>query len=312
MSKLVNGHWLGEGHLAGSGSLVREPTPIQGRVTADGSSGFRAESGRYHLYVSLACPWSHRALLMRRLKGLEYAISLSIVHPHLGDDGWEFREGQGTIPDPIQGARFLRDLYLKAHPDYTGPVTVPVLWDKQTETIVCIESRSLLRDLSREFGGYARQNVDYCPPDLTAEIDREIDLLYAPVNKGVYRTGLATTQAAYDQAVGELFDALDRYEARLRTQRFLLGSRLTEADICFFTTLVRFDLVYHYLFNCNLRKIADCPELSRYLDELYTLPGVAELCDFSHIKEHYYTSYPRIHPTRIIPRGPSVAFSRLP
>jgi putative glutathione S-transferase len=224
----------------------------------------------------------------------------------MGDDGWEFREAPGTIPDTVNGARFLRDVYVKARADYTGRVTVPVLWDKKTSTIVCNESRAVLRMLDHEFQALATRDVDYCPPELQVEVDREIDALYKPVNNGVYRAGFATKQAAYEQAVDELFAALDGYDERLAKQRYLLGSKLTEADICLFTTLLRFDPVYHYHFKCNLRKIVSYPQLSNYLRELYQLPGVAELCDLGHIKEHYYTSHPRINPSRIIPKGPPV------
>ena len=307
MGKLIAGRWSNEWYDADAkGRFVRDETKFHDRVTADGSSGFEAEPERYHLYVSLACPWAHRTLIARRLKGLERGISLSVVHPHMGDDGWEFRDAPGTIPDTVNGARYLHEVYTKAKPDYTGRVTVPVLWDRKRRTIVCNDSRRVLRMLSREFDAFAENRVTLCPPELEAQIDREIDALYEPVNNGVYRAGFASTQEAYDEAVTLLFGALDGYERRLDRHRYLLGNAFTEADICFFTTLLRFDPVYHYHFKCNVKRVADYPNLSSYLRDIYQKPGVASLCDLSHVKEHYYTSHPKLNPTRIIPKGPVI------
>jgi putative glutathione S-transferase len=256
--------------------------------------------------VSLACPWAHRALLGRRLKRLESVISVSIVHPHMGDNGWQFADYPGAVPDTVNGAKYLHEVYTKAKKDYTGRVTVPVLWDKQQQTIVCNDSRMILRMLTREFEAFADRSKDLCPRELEEQIDREIDALYGPVNNGVYRAGFATKQSAYEEAVRDLFEALDAYEERLRRQRYLVGSRFTEADICFFTTLLRFDAVYHYHFKCNIRRILDYPALFAYLRDIYQMPGVAELCNFDHIKRHYFTSHPQLNPNGIVPVGPLV------
>jgi putative glutathione S-transferase len=307
MGKLVDGVWTNEWYAADDrGHFVRDETRFHNTVMADGSNGFAAEPKRYHLYVSLACPWAHRTLLGRRLKRLESVISISIVHPHMGENGWEFRDYPGSAPDSVNGAKYLYEIYTRAKKDYTGRVTVPVLWDKQQETIVCNDSRMILRMLTREFEEFADRSRDLCPRDLEAAIDAEIDALYRPVNNGVYRAGFATKQSAYEEAVRELFKALDGYEDRLRQQRYLLGSRFTEADICFFTTLLRFDPVYYFHFKCNVRRILDYPALFAYLRDIYQMPGVAELCNFDHIKHHYFTSHPRVNPNGIIPVGPLV------
>jgi putative glutathione S-transferase len=254
----------------------------------------------------LACPWAHRTLLGRRLKRLESAISISVVHPHMGENGWELRDYPGTVPDTVNGAKYLYEIYTKAKKDYTGRVTVPVLWDKQQETIVCNDSRMILRMLTREFEEFADRSHDLCPRDLETAIDAEIDALYGPVNNGVYRAGFATKQSAYEDAVRQLFAALDGYEDRLRRQRYLLGSRFTEADICLFTTLLRFDPVYYFHFKCNVRRVLDYPALFAYLRDIYQMPGVAELCNFDHIKQHYFTSHPKVNPNGIVPLGPLV------
>nr|WP_172620718.1 glutathione S-transferase family protein [Rubrobacter xylanophilus] len=304
MGMLVEGEWVAEDRLSDEqGRFVRRESRFRDRITADGSSGFAAEPGRYHLYVSWACPWAHRTAIMRRLKGLEDAVSLSSVLPHMGEDGWEFAPS-GEFADPLYGARYLREIYLKADPNYTGRVTTPVLWDRREATIVNNESREIMRMLDREFGAFARNDADLCPAELQEEVDRALDELYDPVNNGVYRAGFATTQEAYEEAVTELFAALDRYEELLGGRRYLLGGRITEADLAFFTTLVRFDPVYHYHFKCNLRRISDYPNLWGYLRDLYQLPGVAETVRLDHIKEHYYTSHASINPSRIVPRGP--------
>jgi putative glutathione S-transferase len=302
---LVDGEWTTRGIPKDKdGRFVRSPTTFRERVTADGSSGFPAESGRYHLYVAAACPWAHRTVLLRKLKGLEEAISLSIVDPFMGSGGWVFSDAPGTIPDTVNGASYLREVYQKADPDYTGRVTTPVLWDKQEGTIVNNESREIIRMLDKEFEAFAAADADFCPDDLREEVDRTIDEIYEPINNGVYRSGFAATQAAYDEAVTELFEALDHWEAVLGERRYLCGDRITEADWCMFPTLVRFDPVYHYHFKCNLRRISDYPNLGGYLKDLYQQPGVAQTVDFDHIKQHYYMSHESVNPARIVPRGP--------
>ncbi len=305
MGMLVEGKWTTEWYEPDAkGNFVRPDTVFRDQVTADGSSGFKAEAGRYHLYVSLACPWAHRTLIMRKLKGLEEAISLSVVDPFMGDDGWAFSNAPGCIPDTINGCSLLREVYVKAQVDYTGRVTVPILFDKETKTIVNNESRQVMRMLDAEFDGVGNSDLTFCPDDLIEEIDKTIDLIYEPVNNGVYRTGFATTQAAYDEAVKALFDALDHWETHLSDNEFLLGDVITEADWCLFTTLIRFDAVYYSHFKCNLRHIYEYPNLWRLLKALYNQPGVAETCNFDHIKTHYFTSHKHINPTGIVPVGP--------
>jgi putative glutathione S-transferase len=307
MGMLVEGEWRVEGlRTDDEGRFVRSITTFRDRVSADGSSGFPAEEGRYHLYVSWACPWAHRTAILRKLKGLEGVISLSSVQPYMGEDGWAFSSG---FPDPLHGAGLLREIYTIADPDYTGRVTTPVLWDKEEQTIVNNESREIMHMLDAEFEDLATTNASFYPEGLKGEIEDTLDRLYEPVNNGVYRSGFARTQAAYDEAVTELFDALDRFEEVLSQQRYLCGDRVTEADWAFFTTLVRFDPVYHGHFKCNLRRIVDYPNLWGYARDLYQYPGVAETVDFGHIKEHYYRSHESINPTRIVPKGPIVDFS---
>lgn len=310
MGKLVDGKWTTQWYEPDAkGRFVRDATKFDGRVTRDPSSEFPAEAGRYHLYVSLACPWAHRTILIRALKELESVVSLSVVHPHMGENGWAFEDAPGTVPDTVNGARFLHQVYTRAKPDYTGRVTVPVLWDKHRQTIVCNDSRAILRMLDHEFDAFARPGADFCPPPMADAIDAEIDTLYTPVNNGVYRAGFATTQGAYEEAVTALFHALDAYDQRLATQRYLLGSTLTEADLCFFTTLFRFDAVYHYHFKCNVRKISEYPNLWPYLRDIYQTPRVSAACNLEHARHHYYTSHPQINPTRIVPLGPPIDFT---
>jgi putative glutathione S-transferase len=315
MGDLLKGTWRAEGDFPQdrTGRFVRPDTQFRNWVTASGepgptgAGGFKAEPGRYHLIVSLACPWAHRTLIFRRLKGLEGMISLSVVHWLLRERGWTFDEGPGVIPDPIFGARELSEFYLKARPDFSGRVTVPVLWDKKTSTIVNNESSEIIRMFNSAFDGVGAAEGDYYPTDLRSEIDALNARVYATVNNGVYRTGFATTQEAYEEAFRALFETLDFLETRLAGQRFLFGERLTEADWRLFTTLIRFDAVYFGHFKCNLREIADYPALSRYLRELYHWPKVAETVDFFHIKHHYYASHLRINPTGIVPLGPEMA-----
>ncbi|MFP4124834.1 MAG: glutathione S-transferase family protein [Coleofasciculus sp.] len=304
---LVNGQWTKEPYQQDpEGRFKRNPTQFRNWVSADGSTGFKAESGRYHLYVSLACPWAHRTMIMRKLKGLEEAISLSIVDPFMDEEGWEFSDAPGCIPDTVHGSRYLREVYLKADQNCTGRVTVPVLWDKQKNTIANNESREIIRMFDREFEAIAKSQVSFYPDPLQDEIDRAIDRIYQPINNGVYRAGFATTQTAYDEAVTELFEALDYWEGVLSQQAYLCGDRITEADWCMFTTLFRFDPVYYVHFKCNLRRISDYPYLGNYLKDLYQQPGVSDTCNLDQIKQHYYKSHPHINPTRIVPKGPVI------
>jgi putative glutathione S-transferase len=310
MGRLIEGVWSDEWYKPDPrGRFVRESAKFHCRLTADGSSGFQAEADRYHLYVAWACPWAHRTIIVRKLRKLEDVISLSVVDPVMGPDGWEFQGAPGTIPDTVNGSRYLRDIYLLAEPKYTGRVSVPVMWDKQTRTIVCNESREIIRMLDVQFAAWGDTSVNFCPPELTDRITSEIDALYNPVNNGVYRAGFATTQQAYEEAIVEVFQALDRYEARLAEQRYLCGDRITEADWCFFTTLLRFDVVYHYHFKCNRKRIRDYPNIWNYLRDLYQVPGVSETCRIDHIKEHYFKSHPKLNPLAIVPLGPEIDFT---
>ncbi len=307
MGKLVDGRWTQEGYRADEkGGFLREETTFRARVTADGSSGFPAAAGRYHLYVSLACPWAHRTLIVRKLKGLEEAVSVSVGDPYMGENGWFFSDAPGATRDQVNGADFLWQVYVKARPDMTGRVTVPVLWDRERRTIVNNESREIVRMLDTEFDAFAKNRVTLRPPGLEEAIDRAIDEMYQPVNNGVYRAGFALTQTAHEEAVQELFAALDRYEELLSRQRYLCGEWLTEADVCLFTTLYRFDPVYYLHFKCNVRRIADYPVLSAYLRDVYQTPGVAESCNLDHVKQHYYRSHPFLNPRGIVPLGPEL------
>mgnify|MGYP002776999636 CR=1 FL=1 len=310
LGMLVDGQWTTEWtERDRTGKFNRMPTQFRDRITADGSSGFKAEAGRYHLYVSLACPWAHRTVIMRSLKGLDAAIGLSIVDPVLSDRGWQFSESPGAIPDAVNHAQYLQDIYLKARSDYTGRVTVPVLWDQATATIVNNESREIIRMFDTEFGAIAQTDLDLFPAALQATIEQTLDAIYTPINNGVYRSGFATSQAAYDEAVTELFAALDYWEGVLGQQRYLCGGQLTEADICLFTTLIRFDAVYHGHFKCNVRRIVDYPNLWNYLKDIYQFPGVQATCNLDHIKRHYYMSQTAVNPTRIVPKGPLLDFA---
>ncbi len=309
LGMLVKGEWLTEREQEDQqGRFLRPSTTFRHQITADGSSGFKAEPNRYHLYISWACPWAHRTAIMRQLKGLDQAISLSAVDPVMGEEGWVFSDYPGSQPDPINQVQYLRDIYIKAEPDYTGRVTVPILWDKQTQTIVNNESREIIRMLDTECGAIATKDIDLYPTDLQSQIEQTIDAIYQPINNGVYRAGFATQQEAYEEAVTELFDALDHWEQVLEQQRYLCGDRLTEADICMFTTLLRFDAVYYSHFKCNLRRIVDYPNLWNYLKDLYQRPEIKATCHLDHIKRHYYKSHPKVNPTRIVPKGPILDF----
>ena len=309
---LVEGEWRTDAYESTDedGEFDRQETTFRDRIEDDPDARFQPEAGRYHLYVSYACPWAHRTLLVRSLKGLEDAISVDVVDPFRAADGWQFTpEKEGCTPDTVTGSDYLREVYQRADDDMTGRVTVPVLWDKREETIVNNESREILRMLDTEFDGVTPREVDLYPEGYREEVDRIIDDIYDPINNGVYRAGFAGTQEAYDRAVDELFDALDHWDAVLADQRYLAGDRLTEADICMFTTLVRFDQVYHTHFMCNKRQIHEYDNLWPYLRDLYGTPGVAETVNMSHIKEHYYTTHPDVTPTRIIAAGPDLDFT---
>ncbi len=288
------------------GRFVRQDSRFRDVVTADGSSGFPAEPGRYHLYVSLACPWAHRTIIVRRLKGLEDVISMSVVDPVRDERGWAFREGRGHGADPVNGFDFLSEAYLACDPSFSGRVTVPVLWDRQTGRIVNNESAEILRMLNAEFDAWGDAGLDLYPEDLREEIDAVNDGVYRDVNNGVYRAGFATTQEAYGEAFDVLFAALEGLDRRLSRRRYLLGERITEADWRLFTTLIRFDAVYVGHFKCNLRRISDHAALWPYLRDLYQVPGVAETVDFDHIKRHYYVTHDSINPTGIVPKGPAL------
>ncbi len=304
MGQLIDGVWhKGWYDPDARGAFQRPKTKFRSWIRRDGSTEFKPESGRYHLYVSYACPWAHRSIIMRALRGLEDDISITVVDPKMSDEGWSFAKDD---PDPLFGATYLREIYLRAKKDYSGRVTVPVLWDKKTNTIVNNESREVMRMLDLEFVDVARNKVTLAPAELLPRIEATLDAIYQPINNGVYRAGFATTQEAYDEAVTELFTELDRWEAVLGKQRYLCGETLTEADVALYTTLVRFDLVYYAHFKCNIRRIADFPNLSRFLKELYSIPEIKKTTDPRHIKIHYYWSQTTVNPHRIVPLGPHV------
>ncbi|MFL6077275.1 MAG: glutathione S-transferase family protein [Mycobacteriales bacterium] len=286
------------------GEWVRQPNRFTGRVTADGSSGYPVESGRYHLIVSLACPWAHRSIIVRRLLGLTDHLSMTVVDPIRDERGWRFTLSPDGR-DPVSGAEFLAELYHASDPDYTGRVTVPALWDRQTRTLVSNDYPQLTLDLDTEWRAlHAPGAPDLYPDDLRAGIDTVNEVVYADVNNGVYRCGFAASQQAYEEAYQRLFARLDRLSERLSGQRYLCGDRLTEADVRLFTTLVRFDAVYHGHFKCNRHKVTELPVLWAYARDLYQTPGFGDTVDFDHIKRHYYATHDRINPTRIVPAGP--------
>ena len=311
---LVDGVWQTQWHdTKSTGGRFRRTEPkFRNWVTPDGSAGpsgkdgFPAERGRYHLYVSLACPWAHRTVVFRKLKGLEDVISMTEVEPIMGDQGWQF--GSDADLDTVNGKQKLNEIYLLADPRYTGRVSVPVLWDKKRRTIVNNESPEIIRMLNSAFDAFTNNRTDYYPAALRGEIDALNELVFNNINNGVYRCGFASTQEAYEEAFLDLFGALDKLEERLSRQRYLAGASITEADWRLFTTLVRFDAVYVGHFKCNLRRIADYPSLSNYLRDLYQVPGVAETVNMDHIKRHYYGSMRGINPTGIVPLGPALDF----
>jgi glutathionyl-hydroquinone reductase len=306
---LIEGKWTDEWKERNpNGQYNPKPTTFRNRVTMDGTSGFKAEAGRYHLYVALGCPWAHRTMIMRELKGLQQVIAVSIVDPVMSDLGWMFSDEPGTIPDSVNHAQYLQEIYLKVDPNYTGRVTVPVLWDRQRQTIVNNESHEIVRMFDVEFAALATQSVDFYPREFHAQIDATIDAIATSVSRRVYDAGFTTSQVVYEAAVTDIFEQLDRWEAVLGQQRYLCGDQVTEADIGFFTTLYRFDSVYYSHFKCNLRRIVDYPNLWNYLKALYQRPEFKVTCNLDHIKQGYYKSMPEINPSRIVPKGPILNF----
>jgi len=309
MGLLIDGKWHDRWYDTDNnrGEFKREQSQFRGQI---GSDEFPAEADRYHLYVSLACPWAHRALIFRRLKKLESLISVSVVSPIMLEHGWTFDIDQGSSGDPLHNAQYLHELYTRNQHDYSGRVTVPVLWDKKQQRIVNNESADIIRQFNYAFADLAEKTQDYYPESLQADIDAINDEIYNKINNGVYRCGFATTQQAYEDAYEALFSTLDTIESQLGTQRFLCGDTISEADWRLFTTLIRFDAVYHGHFKCNRQRLEDYPHLSNYLRHLYQWPGVADTVDFSHIKRHYYVSHPMINPTQVVPVGPDIDYRR--
>jgi glutathionyl-hydroquinone reductase len=283
-----------------------------GKPGPSGEGGFKAEAGRYHLYIANSCPWAHRAIIFRHLKGLEDMIGVSIVNAISGANGWTFEDGHGVVPDPEFGAEFLYQIYQRSDSTYTGQVTVPTLWDKVQKKLVSNESSEIIRMFNSAFDDIGAAEGDYYPGELRPEIDEINELVYGAINNGVYRVGFATSQSAYEEAYGKLFDALDRLEERLSSRTFLVGEQLTEADWRLFTTLVRFDYVYHGAFRCNKRRIVDYPNLWRFVRQLYAMPGIADTTDVWSIKAHYYASGKLLKQTQIIPLGPEIDFLEEP
>ncbi|AVA22333.1 MULTISPECIES: glutathione S-transferase family protein [unclassified Rhizobium] len=318
MGMLVDGVWHDiwydtketKGHFKRAASQFRNWVTADGAPGPSGTGGFKAEASRYHLYVSLACPWAHRTLIFRKLKKLENLISVSIVDPLMLENGWEFKGRDGGTVDHLLGAKALWEVYVKADPHYSGRVTVPVLWDKQTGTIVNNESAEIIRMFNSAFDGLTGSKSDFYPMDLRSDIDALNDIVYDTVNNGVYKSGFATTQEAYEENVRRLFETLDMLDKRLEGSRYLFGDRPTEADWRLFTTLARFDAVYVGHFKCNIRRIEDYRNLSGYLRDLYQVPGVAETTNLAHIKTHYYRSHRAINPTGIVPVGPDLDLDR--
>ena len=292
--------------ISSDGSFVRQEYSIRDRITADGSSGFKAESGRYHLYVSLACPWAHRSIIARRVLELENVVSMSVVDPIRDELGWAFREGPGFTADPVNGFRYLSEAYLATEPNYTGRFTVPCVWDRKSSRLVTNNFPDITIDLETEFTEFVRPGIDLYPVELRDEIDAINELTYRDVNNGVYQAGFATSQESYEEAFDALFTRFDWLEERLSNQRFLVGNQITEADIRLFPTLVRFDAVYYSHFKCNLRRLIDYPNLWGYARDLFARRGFGDTVNFDHIKRHYYGTHPQLNPTRIIPKGPTI------
>ncbi|WP_299728559.1 glutathione S-transferase family protein [uncultured Endozoicomonas sp.] len=318
MGLLVNGQWQDTWYETGknNGDFKREAAQLRNWITVDGAAGssgeggFKAESGRYHLYVSLACPWAHRTLIFRTLKGLEAHISVDVVSPIMLDNGWTFEQSEGSTGDRLNSRQFMHQIYTVNKSDYTGRVTVPVLWDKKTGRIVSNESAEIIRMFNSAFNSITGNELNFYPDTLASEIDEINALIYDTINNGVYRCGFATSQAAYEASYDKLFAALDHVETILSKQDYLVGDSLTEADWRLFTTLIRFDAVYHGHFKTNLKRLEDYPAISNYVRALYQYPGIAETVDFKHIKEHYYISHTMINPTQVVPKGPLIDYSR--
>ncbi len=316
MGLLIDGQWQDvwypteetTGRFVRSASQFRNWVTVDGAAGPTGRAGFKAEADRYHLYVSYACPWANRTLIFRKLKGLEKIISLSVVHWHMAEEGWTFAEGEGVIADPNLEANTLRDIYLKANNIYSGRVTVPVLWDKKVNTVVSNESSEIIRMFNSAFDEVGATEGNYYPESLREEIDALNERIYDTVNNGVYKAGFATRQEAYEEAVVPLFDTLDWLEERLKSQRYLTGDQITEADWRLFTTLIRFDAVYVGHFKCNLKRLVDYPNLWAYTRDLYQQPGIAETVNMYHIKNHYYGSHTTVNPTGIVPLGPVINY----
>ena len=308
MGLLVDGRWVDQWYDTKStgGRFKRKASAFRDWIRADGSTAFAPESGRYHLYVSYACPWAHRTLIYRRLKGLEDHISVSVVNPIMLEHGWTFESGDGVVPDPIHSAEFLHQVYTAAKADYSGRVTVPVLWDRQHATIVSNESAEIIRMFDQEFGGLTGRPAAYRPADLVDEIDALNDRIYTGFNNGVYKAGFATSQAVYMEEVTRLFEVLDEMEERLATRRYLTGLRVTEADWRFLPTLLRFDPVYVGHFKCNLRRIVDYPNIQNYLLDLVQQYALIDTFNLDHVKRHYYVSHTSINPTQVVPEGPVI------
>ncbi|MFC6081199.1 glutathione S-transferase family protein [Sphaerisporangium aureirubrum] len=298
------GDYVVKASTAPTGAFNRPVYRFRDRITADGSSGYKAEPGRYHLYVSYACPWAHRAIIVRSLKKLENVVTLSAVDPLRDGRGWAFREGDGHTPDPVNGFRLLREAYEATEPGYDGHVSVPVLWDRETGRIVSNNFPDITIDLNTEFNQWSDTSLDLYPEPLRPEIDTLNDLIYRTINNGVYRAGFAATQSAYEEAVTTLFATLDTLETRLADSQYLLGDHLTESDIRLWVTLVRFDTVYHTHFKTNLHRLTDYKSLWAYTRHLYEIPAFRETTDFTHIKTHYYRTHPQLNPSRIVPLGP--------
>jgi putative glutathione S-transferase len=316
MGLLQNGKWVDQWYDTKStgGRFERKAAQFRNWITKDGtagstgSGGFIAEPGRYHLYVSLACPWAHRTMIFRALKGLESMISVSVVHWYMVDHGWTFDAADGVIPDSVNDARLLHEIYTKADSEFSGRVTVPIIWDKKNKTIVSNESSEIIRMFNSAFDNVGADVGDYYPKELRQEIDSLNDRIYSTLNNGVYRCGFATTQEAYDEVVIPLFDTLDWLEDILSSKTYLTGNQITEADWRLFTTLIRFDPVYVGHFKCNIRRIIDYPNLSNYVRDLYQQPGIADTVNMEHIKNHYYASHETINPSRVVPKGPDIDF----
>lgn len=317
MGLLQEGRWVDHWYNTeeSGGQFVRTSSQFRNWITPDGlagpsgDAGFKAESGRYHLYVSLACPWAHRTLIFRELKGLNSMISISVVHWHMAENGWTFKAGEGVIEDTVNGVENLHQIYTSAKPDYSGRVTVPVLWDKQTKTIVSNESSEIIRMFNTAFDGIGAKPGDYYPRGLRSEIDELNTKIYEAINNGVYKAGFATTQSAYEGAVVSLFKMLSWLDKHLERRRYLISDQITEADWRLFATLVRFDPVYVSHFKCNLQRVADYSNLLGYVRDLYQQPGISNTVNLSHIKQHYYGSHETINPTRIVPLGPTIDYS---